>query len=301
MTTERRTRTLVDMARESMPAEPVLSFRRSDIERRIGFPAGRFTSPGPLLAPLVSLLATVAFYGVLSAFVPPSSVKAMFTERGAVPYVIVFLAAWSGAILLIKAAKLRLQRKALSIKLLPEEDPGFVLTPASAQRVLETLHRTVDDPENFLLTRRIENALANLRNMGRIGDADEVLRTQAENDEGTMDSSYTILRGLIWAIPVLGFIGTVYGLSNALGSFWGVVAAAERMQEMRASLQQVTGGLATAFETTLIALVAAVCIHLLMVMVRHREESFLDNCRDYCQKHIVGRLRLTGPREQQAP
>ncbi len=301
MTTERRTRTLVDMARESMPSEPVLAVRRSDIERRIGFPAGRFTSPGPLLAPLVSLLATVAFYGVLSAFVPPSSVKAMFTERGAVPYVIVFLAAWSGAILLIKAAKLRLQRKALSIKLLPEEDPGFVLTPASAQRVLETLHRTVDDPENFLLTRRIENALANLRNMGRIGDADEVLRTQAENDEGTMDSSYTILRGLIWAIPVLGFIGTVYGLSNALGSFWGVVAAAERMQEMRASLQQVTGGLATAFETTLIALVAAVCIHLLMVMVRHREESFLDNCRDYCQKHIVGRLRLTGPREQQAP
>lgn len=66
---------------------PPLSFNRSDIERRLGFPAGQYTSTGSLLAPLIAVLLTVAFYGVL-ALVPPTRFTAMFTQRGPVPYVI---------------------------------------------------------------------------------------------------------------------------------------------------------------------------------------------------------------------
>ena len=292
--------TLLDMVKKQLPSDPLLSFNRSDIERRIAFPAGRYTSPGPLLAPLAAALLTVGFYAVLM-LVPNTTIAAMFTQRSAVPYVIVFLSAWSAMLLLIKHRKLALQRKALSLSLLPTEDPGFVLTPASAEVILEKLYQSVDDPQDFLLTRRIHNALANLRNVGRIGDVDEVMRTQAENDEGLADSSYTVLRGFIWAIPVLGFIGTVWGLSVALGSFGGVLSHADEMDQLRTALRGVTGGLATAFETTLEGLVAALCIHLLMITVRRREEQFLDQCKDYCQKYIVGRLRLTTPEKQDKP
>ena len=276
-------KTIVGMAKESLPSEPVLSFERSDIERRIAFPAGRFTSPGPVLALLGAVIVTVAFFAVL-AFVPPHSFVAMFTKRGLVPYAISFLTAWCLMILLIKHRKLALQRKALSIRLLPEDDPGFVLTPASTEHVLEKLYAAVDQPARFLLARRIDNALGNLRNIRRVGDVDEVLRTSAENDEGLVDSSYTVLRGFIWAIPVLGFIGTVQGLSIALGSFWGVVSNSEQIGEMRTALQQVTGGLSTAFETTLVGLVAALTVHLIMIMDRRREEQFLDDCKEYCHK-----------------
>ena len=281
-------KTLEDLARPG--PEPDLSFDRSDIERRIAFPAGQYTSPGPLLAPFLAVILTVALYGLLS-ILPGSRLTDMFTKRGAVPYVIVFLTAWSLAILLVKYCKLSLQRKALSLDLLPTDDPGFVLNPTSAQHVLESLFRTVDDPKHFLLTRRIHTALANLRNVGRIGDVGEVLAAQADNDEAVVDSSYTVLRGFIWAIPVLGFIGTV------LGSFGGVLSSAEEITQLRSALQNVTGGLSTAFETTLEGLVAALCIHLLMIAVRRREEQFLDDCKDYCQKYIVGRLRLTPDEE----
>jgi len=290
-------KTLTDLAKDQMKVEPELSFDRSDIERRIGFPAGQFTSAGPLLALLSAVILTVAFYGVVAA-IPPSGYVDMFTKRGAVQYVILFFSFWSGMILVVKNRKVALQRKALRINLLPSEDPGFVLTPASAQQVLENLYRTVDDPQRFLLTKRIHNALANLRNIGRVGDVDEILRTQAENDEGIVDSSYTAVRGLIWAIPVLGFIGTVQGLSRALGSFWGVVSHSNEVGEMRSALQGVTGGLATAFETTLVGLVAALVIHLVMILVKRREEQFLDQCKDYCQKYVVGRLRLSGAQEE---
>jgi len=283
--------TIEEMVQKNVPAKPLLSFSASDIEKRMGFPAGRFTSPGPLLVPLVAIAIAVGSYALMALW-PASAIAQMFTERGPVPYAIVFLAAFSLMLLLVKMFKLALQKRALRLRLLPTDDPGFILTPASAEHVLQNLYQSVDDPERFLLTRRIHVALANLRNMGRIGDVDEVLKTQAENDEGQVDSSYTVLRGLIWAIPVLGFIGTVLGLSVALGGFGAVLTAASDMEQLRSALQRVTGGLATAFDTTLQGLVAALMIHLFMVSVHRREERFLDDCKDYCQKNLVGRLRL---------
>lgn len=289
-------KTIEDLARPA--SDPELSFDKADIEKRLGFPAGQFTSPGPVLAPLLAIVLTVGFYTLLTAF-PGSGLARMFTERGAIPYVIVFLAAWSLTVLLIKYFKLSLQRKSLALDLLPTDDPGFVLNPVSARRVLERLHQSVDNPQHFLLTRRIHTTLANLQNMGRVGDVGEMLSAQADHDEAAVDSSYTVLRGFIWAIPVLGFIGTVWGLSSALGSFGGVLSAAEEMEQLRSALQEVTGGLSTAFETTLQGLVAALVIHLAMVGISRKEEQFLDECKDYCQKHIVGRLKLTSEEGEQ--
>ena len=55
-----------------------------------------------------------------------------------------------------------------------------------------------------------------------------------------------------------------------------------------------TGGLATAFETTLLALIAALLVQMAMTFQKKREEEFLDECTDYCQREVLGRLRLAG-------
>ncbi|MCW8137371.1 MAG: MotA/TolQ/ExbB proton channel family protein [Planctomycetota bacterium] len=270
---------------------PALSLTRVDPERRLGVPAGRFTGPGLALPLLAAIGLSVLVYACLR-LAPETPIAASLTQRGWIPYSIVFCAAWALAILVIKTRKISGQMHALRISVLPEDDPGFVLTPETAERVLERLFRIVDDPQGFFLTRRIHNALSNLRNMRRIGDVDDVLRTHADNDEAQVDASYTLVRGILWMLPVLGFIGTVIGLSVALGSFGAVLANASDIGELRTALQSVTGGLATAFETTLQGLVATVAVHLLMIFVRGREETFLEDCKDYCQRFVVGRLRL---------
>ena len=61
---------------------------------------------------------------------------------------------------------------------------------------------------------------------------------------------------------------------------------------IRSSLQGVTTGLATAFETTLIALVLALILQLWITFTQKREMSFLDECNDYCHSHVVSKLRL---------
>jgi len=125
-----------------------------------------------------------------------------------------------------------------------------------------------------------------------VSDVDDILRSQASNDESRMESSYSLLRGFVWAIPVLGFIGTVLGLSEAIGQFGTVLQSADDIEVIKTSLGGVTGGLATAFQTTLEALVAALFIQLLMTFVKKKEEEFLDECFDYCLRNVVGRLQV---------
>jgi biopolymer transport protein ExbB/TolQ len=196
-------------------------------------------------------------------------------------------------ILLIKALKLRVQRRALGFTDLVPAEADFVLSAATAEDVLATLRENCDDPTRFILFNRIDLALSNLKNMGNIADVDEVFQSQADNDEGAMESSYSLLRGLIWAMPVLGFIGTVIGLSDAIGNFSGVLSETADPAGLADELRKVTDGLATAFDTTLVALVAALAIQLLMTVVHKSEEELLDDCKEYCQRRVVGKMRLT--------
>jgi len=157
---------------------------------------------------------------------------------------------------------------------------------------LERIHTLVDSTSHFLLLNRIERALSNLKNIGQISDVSNILQTQAGYDEEQVSSSYSLVNGFVWAIPVLGFIGTVLGLSVAIGSFAATLKAGGDMDAIRISLESVTKGLATAFETTLLALVCALLLQLLVTFLQGKESEFLDDCNDYCHANVVSRLRL---------
>ena len=215
----------------------------------------------------------------------------MFRKQGVIPYAIVFFSAWCLAILFVKSRKLAFQKKSLSFDVIPE-DVDFVLTAANVDIVLDRVYEIADEPRNFVLFNRIYVALANLRNLGRVGDVGEILRSQAENDESAVETSYSLLAGFIWAIPVLGFIGTVMGLSDAIGGFGSVLEQTDEIEEIKGALTKVTGGLSTAFVTTLQALVAALCIQLLLTFVKKSEQQFLDDCSQYCTDQVVNHLRI---------
>jgi len=198
---------------------------------------------------------------------------------------------WSVTIILFKWSKLSLQQKALGIKIVPD-DLDFVLSVTTVDQVLTRVMKSVDDSRNFVLFNRIFTVLSNLRNLGRVSDVDEMLRSHADLDESSVETSYSLLRGFIWAIPVLGFIGTVMGLSVAIGGFGDVLSKTSDPTALAESLKGVTGGLSTAFETTLLALLFALVLQLLVTFLHKSEEEFLDACSEYCQRNIVGKLRI---------
>lgn len=272
--------------------KPRFSWYRDDLECRLGLRGGKFTRVNYLLSFIVGTFVTVGFY-LLLAIRPESQISQVFTQRGVFQYIEVLFAAWALVIVAVKYQKVRTQRKALTFNDLVPGDADFVLSPATADRVLERLRHECDDPEKFILFNRVEMALSNIRNIGRVSDLDDVLTSLAANDEDIIESSYTVIKGVVWSIPVLGFIGTVQGLGIAIGKFGGVLAQAQNITELRPVLQGVTSGLATAFDTTYVALVAALGIQLLLTMVRKNEEELMTDSSAYCQKNLVGRLRLT--------
>lgn len=271
-------------------AAPPLDWSRFDVEQRLGFSGGRFTRTNNVFTGLLAVLLTLIFFGSVM-LLGGGWIVDMFTQRGPTPYAIVFLTCWACAILVVKGQKLRTQRRALAFHVMPE-DPSFILSSATVEQVLRKLYELSDDPKNFVLFNRIVIALSNLRNLGQVTDVDAILRSQAAQDESTVDTSYAVVQGFVWAIPVLGFIGTVLGLSKAIGEFSGVLGSADDVEQISQSLKGVTAGLATAFETTLIALVAALFIQLGITLLKKNEEEFLDDTMEYGLRYVVGRLRM---------
>jgi biopolymer transport protein ExbB/TolQ len=155
------------------------------------------------------------------------------------------------------------------------------------------MYESTQEPRDYILFNRTLMALTSIRNFGRLGDLEDLLQAQADNDESISDSGYTIIRGLVWAIPVLGFIGTVIGLSAAIGSFGDVIASAGDLDEIKNKLGDVTQGLSIAFVTTLEALVAALAVQLTLISIQRQEEQLLDDTREYCQRELVSRVRIT--------
>jgi len=115
-----------------------------------------------------------------------------------------------------------------------------------------------------------------------------------------METSFNLIRGLVWAIPILGFIGTVSGLSIAIGGFGRVLSQTEDPTKLIGALQGVTGGLATAFETTLLALMAALLVQMAMTFQKKQEEEFLDECTEYCQREVLSRITHSETRDETA-
>ena len=277
-----------------MSEKKMLDWHLGDIEQRFGFSGGKYTDVNTWFALLTTALITGAFFIGL-CHVPASvrSIKAivMILERGWTPYAMVALFVLALTILFIKWRKLAFQKKAFGVELIPVGN-NFALTSETALDVIKTLSESVDDPKRFVLFNRIERALLNLKNVGNVSDVSEMLRAQAENDESHMDSSYGILSGIIWVIPILGFIGTVVGLSGAIGGFGAVLNTDATVSSLRDSLAPVTSNLGIAFDTTFVALVLAMVIQMLMTFLRKQEEMFLDACRDYAHVNIISRLRM---------
>ena len=272
-----------------------LDWSSSDIECRFALKGGKFTAPGALLPFMLGLIFSTCFLGVVYyLYRQDFHIGKMFFERGPVPFPIVLLAGWCLGFIWVKRRKQLFQEQSLNIVVVPT-DPSYAITPDTTSTVLDTIYETVDSPRHFILFNRIENALANLKNMGRIGDVDEILKSQAENDENVIESSYTQIKGFIWAIPVLGFIGTVMGLSEAIGSFGAILQNSTEFSQIKGGLQTVTGGLATAFDTTFIALVAALFIQILINWIKQKDEALLDECTEYCMRNVIARLRLQPP------
>jgi MotA/TolQ/ExbB proton channel family len=119
-----------------------------------------------------------------------------------------------------------------------------------------------------------------------------MLESQSDIDSMRIGGSYTLVKAFFWAIPILGFIGTVIGLSQAIGGM--DLSHMEDVDAVMASLSEVTGGLGTAFDATLFGLALALLVNFVMNTMAKDEDDCLNEIDAFCNEVLLPRLNDGG-------
>jgi hypothetical protein len=199
---------------------------------------------------------------------------------------------WAGLILLRRRMEVLRQRQAFRFELLPTEEGSRIL-PEDARPLLRKLDTTVGGRGPYILAHMVRMALGKYAISHSAPDVGEVVRTQADVEMGRLVSGMATVQYLAWAIPAIGFVGTVRGLA---GSFTMVGSQIESSAEF---LEQATRHLNFAFDCTLVALVLSLVVMYLLHTVQREEETLIIDCQQYCQEHLL--LRLYDPHPEAAP
>lgn len=108
---------------------------------------------------------------------------------------------------------------------------------------------------------------------------ENVDETFAIKEREYMKGSFSLPRFMVWAIPIMGFIGTVWGISNGISHFSDAMTSTNSVTDVSSMLKEnlplVTGSLATAFDTTLLALLLSIPLMMLMLTLEKSEEAYL--------------------------
>lgn len=105
----------------------------------------------------------------------------------------------------------------------------------------------------------------------------ELLRHQSDLDADTAAAGYRTVKLFIWAMPILGFVGTVLGISLAVGGFSEFLTTTldiDDVSSVTSELGNVASGLSFAFDTTLLGLLAGLVANVFSSGVQKRDENF---------------------------
>jgi biopolymer transport protein ExbB/TolQ len=197
---------------------------------------------------------------------------------------------WAGFILFNRYMEVQRQRRAFKLELLPTEE-GVRILPEDSRPLLRKVEEINNRRGPFILANMIRLALSKYA-VSRSGhDVSEAISTQSEVDLGRFVSGMATVNYLAWALPALGFLGTVRGLSGSL-------SMADQIDEQY-FIAQVSKHLTVAFDCTLVALVLSLVIMFWLHRVQRDEEALVIDCRQYCLEHLVNRLYDLEPSHDQ--
>ena len=107
---------------------------------------------------------------------------------------------------------------------------------------------------------------------------DARLRELSEQDADRAHADYGLVRLVIWAIPIFGFLGTVIGITLAIAQLNG--------NALEEAMPQVTAGLGVAFDTTAVALSLSMVLMFGQYFVNRRESALLAAIESFVSREV---------------
>jgi biopolymer transport protein ExbB/TolQ len=196
--------------------------------------------------------------------------------------VALILATWALCLIGYQASEVARNRR-LFDKNYIELGEGHVVLPDDARaygRPIESLPR---DEQEMLLPRALMVALNRFGATRSVQDSAEAVRAECENEVDRLDAQLSMVRFTAWAIPAVGFVGTVRGIGRALQEAQGA---------LHGDISGVTLGLGVTFNATLTALVACIIVMFFLHQLQQAQDRLVLDARMYIDRRLIRNMRV---------
>ena len=191
---------------------------------------------------------------------------------------------WAFSIMGYKATKSLAERKLLQQELVPVQD-GVRILPEDAREYARTLQALPSGLSDMLLPRVLLSSLERFGSTRNIQDVSSVANTLCESESERLESELSMIRYIAWAIPSVGFIGTVRGIGDALG---------QAHRAVDGDIMGVTLSLGTAFNSTFIALLISIVVMFLVHQLQSLQERAVFDTQIYIDHNLIRHMQSRG-------
>lgn len=169
----------------------------------------------------------------------------------------------------------------------PEEEK---LSPQQAAILLDRWGEMPANQRESYLGRRLREAIEAVQRVNSADHLDEELKFLADSAVGQQQDSYALTRIIIWAIPMLGFLGTVVGITAALGN----LDPKQLASAPDIAFEGLKNGLYTAFDTTAVALSFSMILMFVQFFLDRVEANLLSAVDAKAADELMGRFEIIG-------
>jgi biopolymer transport protein ExbB/TolQ len=194
------------------------------------------------------------------------------------------LALWAFAIMGFKATQVMRERRLLQSELLPVRE-GVRILPEDTREYARTIQSLPAAAKGLLLPRVLLTSLERFGSTRNVQDVSSVANSLCEAENERLESDLSMIRYIAWAIPSIGFIGTVRGIGLALG---------EAHRAVQGDITGVTENLGTAFNSTLIALLISIVVMFLVHQLQSQQERVVFDAQEYVDHNLIRHMQTRG-------
>lgn len=234
----------------------------------------------------LGLVATVVYYSTM--FLVPrfrDSILFQYTAKEWVEYIIVTFMCCGIADIVLKLAALPAEKLALKATWLPVRQGREPV--ANATKLLQSVRQQSEWLQESRIGKRLALALGFITEKGRADEYHEHLQYLADQDEEQAHASFGLIRFVMGASPVLGFLGTVIHFGTALSG--------SNYNDLADRLPTVVTQMGAAFNTTTVALAAALSMMLSLFLLERMDRGVLRAIDRFIERELANRFEIKEP------
>jgi biopolymer transport protein ExbB/TolQ len=189
---------------------------------------------------------------------------------------------WAILILGYKAILIRRERQLLERELIHVPE-GIKLLPEDAKDYARQLEALPPEDKPMLVVRALQRTLDRFAATRSIRDSAETSKSVCDSEADRLDSGLAMIRYIAWAIPAIGFIGTVRHIGDAL---------LQAHKAVTGDISGVTSGLGIAFNATFLALSLTLVLMFFLHQLQQRQEQFVHDTDHWIDQHLIRHMQV---------